>query len=177
MSFTDVPPDCTHSSRAVHPVLSSPPPPRLTHHAARTHASHTFKPSPPRFSHNGAHSSSSIRAQEKGTFSFFLTYFLSVFSLLFSSAHTASFLPAFFFSNRESCFQFYLHTGLDDGELNGFDKLSLHSSSLLLFTFFHSLPFPSCNPLPHDLALGFSSRQEHGVRDKQREKVRQIKAS
>lgn len=47
MSFTDAPPGCTHSSRAVHPVLSSPPPPRLTQHAARTHASHTLKHTPP----------------------------------------------------------------------------------------------------------------------------------
>lgn len=36
MSFTDVPPSCTHSSRAVHPVLSSPPPPELTQLTART---------------------------------------------------------------------------------------------------------------------------------------------
>lgn len=44
MSFTFVPQGRTHSSRAVHPVLLSPPLPRLTHHSARTHASNTYPP-------------------------------------------------------------------------------------------------------------------------------------
>lgn len=47
MGFTDGPPGFTHSSGAVHPVLSSPPPPELTHHAARTHASLATKHIPP----------------------------------------------------------------------------------------------------------------------------------
>ncbi len=98
MHFTDVPPHCTHSSRAVHPVLSSPPPPKLTQHAARTHTSHTLKHTQTHTSstsHNAAHSSSSMLpiGQHMTTLSFFYSFLLFVhycFPLHAASCTTAT---------------------------------------------------------------------------------------
>lgn len=84
--------------------LSSPPPPKLTHHAARTHASHTLKhihppamvPTlPPAYS----------LGQEVVTFSFFLFFFrvCPLFHCFLHHCHHHSFL-----FDSESCFPFYL---------------------------------------------------------------------
>lgn len=151
MSFTDGPPGYTHSSRAVHPVLWSPPPPKLTHHSLHVRTPHTLsntlKHVPPTSSfsttsHAVAHSSSSILPMRQEVVTFFFLYSLLSFFLsfcLFIIVLFGELLPAprpapvfSFLSDCMSCFPFYL----DDGEQNGFDKQNLHFFFLL-----HALPF------------------------------------
>lgn len=108
MSFTDVPPGCTHSSRAEHPVLSSPPPPRLTPcctYAWITNSqTHTMVPTLP------SANSPFIDIFFLSSFNFFyLSFFGSYcFPLNSASCTTATTMQSFRFG-KENYFLFYLH--------------------------------------------------------------------
>lgn len=128
MSFTDVPPGCTHSSGAVHPVLSSPTSTRA----------HTPRCTSARLAHSQTRTTPSAvptlptaYSMRQEMVTFYLSFFLSSCAAATTNA-SSSFL--FFFSDGESCFPLYL----DYGEQNGLDKLNLRSSSLLLVILLHA---------------------------------------
>lgn len=81
----------------------SPPPPRLTHHAARTHVSHTQASNPPTHSSSyyGAHSSSSTLPRTGNNVIFLLSYSFFLYVLCIN---VCSLRHTFFFSSSVSCF-------------------------------------------------------------------------
>lgn len=123
MSFTDVPPGCTHSSRAVHPVLFRPHLRRSSHTTRHVRTPHTLSNMhySSSSSHNGAHSSSSMLPIGQEVVTFFLSFFFSFCQLItVFPSHAASCEHQCFPFDWESCFPFHL----DDGEQNVSDKPS-----------------------------------------------------